>query len=50
MAMAYATLISRNAVTGYTIDNVTNNLKDEVRTLLRGMGLDDYGKPLENAE
>lgn len=47
MAMAYATLISRNGVTGYTIDNVTSNLKAQVLIILEGMGLDGYGKPIE---
>ena len=45
--MAYATLISRNGFTGYTINNVTSNLKDEVLKNLEGMGLDGYGKPIE---
>lgn len=47
MAMAYATLISRNGFTGYTIDTVPSNLKQQVLTILEGMGLDGYGKPLE---
>lgn len=48
MAMAYATLISRNGFTGYTIDDVPTNLKAQVLVILEGMGLDGDGKALED--
>lgn len=46
MAMAYATLISRTSISGYTIDDVPSNLKSQVLNILEDMGLDGYGNPL----